>query len=549
MKVLHTSPTLLVVDLFCGAGGVTTGFSQVPGVKIIACVNHDAKAIESHWKNHPEVVHFEEDIRTLDLSALKFLVSSYRRQYPEAKVILWASLECTNFSKAKGGQPRDGDSRTLADHLHRYVIAINPDYIQIENVVEFKSWGPLDAKGKPINKHAGEDYVRWCKEIDAHGYRNEWRELNSANFGAYTSRNRLFGMFARPELPIVWPEPTHTKKPEIDPSLLGWKPVREVLDFEDQGNSIFNRKKPLSDNTLDRIMAGLIKYVAKGDKSFIAKYYSGRPAGKVNSVNVPSATITTFGNSSLVQPEFLLKYNSVNKKTGKHIPPSVDQPCPTIAVQSRLGLVQPKFLAFPEFLAAYYGTGDNVSSVSAPCPVIPTKDRFQFVQPEFFIDKQFSGSANHQSIDQPAGTIMTNDKHSLVRAEHAKYHYLFNPSHGGHTMDIDRPCPVIVARQDKAPLYFIEAEEGDLQVAVNKGDSESMIKIKHFMAAYRLVDIKMRMLKVSELKVIQGFPSNYHLAGSQADQKKFIGNSVVPHVVACWATVMCSSITELHKVA
>jgi len=204
----------LAIDLFCGAGGTSTGFLNANGkALVIACINHDAKAIESHWLNHPEVLHFEEDIRTVELSPLVSLLKQYRELYPNAKVILWASLECTNFSKAKGGQARDADSRTLAEHLDRYVITLNPDYIQIENVVEFMSWGPLDDKGKPISRKSGSDYLKWCKHIDSFGYRNEWKELNSADFGAYTSRNRLFGCFAKDGLPIAWPQSTHARKP------------------------------------------------------------------------------------------------------------------------------------------------------------------------------------------------------------------------------------------------------------------------------------------------------------------------------------------------
>lgn len=134
-------PSFLIVDLFCGAGGTTTGFHRSGVAKVVACVNHDYMAIESHWSNYPEVTHFEEDIRTLELQPLVDLLNAERAANPTAKVILWASLECTNFSKAKGGQPRDADSRTLADHLDRYVLSLNPDYLQIENVVEFMSWG------------------------------------------------------------------------------------------------------------------------------------------------------------------------------------------------------------------------------------------------------------------------------------------------------------------------------------------------------------------------------------------------------------------------
>ena len=145
---------LLYIDLFCGAGGTSTGVENARHdgrqcAKVIGCVNHDANAIASHAANHPDAMHFTEDIRTLELSPLIAHIAKMRKLYPDAFVVLWASLECTNFSKAKGGQPRDADSRTLAEHLFRYIEAINPDYIQIENVEEFMSWGDLDENGKP----------------------------------------------------------------------------------------------------------------------------------------------------------------------------------------------------------------------------------------------------------------------------------------------------------------------------------------------------------------------------------------------------------------
>ncbi|HRG77840.1 MAG TPA: DNA cytosine methyltransferase, partial [Leptospiraceae bacterium] len=149
------------VDLFCGAGGVTSGIENAmhSGKKIaevIACVNHDPLAIESHYSNHPNAVHYTEDIRTLNIEPLIELVNEHRYDY----ICLWASLECTNFSKAKGGLPRDADSRTLANDLLRYIDGIDPDYIFIENVEEFMSWGPLNEHGKPISKLEGQDYIQ-----------------------------------------------------------------------------------------------------------------------------------------------------------------------------------------------------------------------------------------------------------------------------------------------------------------------------------------------------------------------------------------------------
>lgn len=557
----------IVIDLFCGAGGTTTGFSSAkdaqgnPIAIIAACVNHDHKAIRSHWENHPEVYHFEEDIRTLNLDPLRHIVATYRKLYPNAKIVLWASLECTNFSKAKGGQARDADSRTLADHLDRYVSAIDPDYVQIENVVEFMSWGPLNEKGKPVSMKSGRDWMRWKKHINTFGYRDEWKEMNSADFGAYTSRNRLFGCFAKKGLPIVWPTPTHSKSNEkqdlFGAGLKKWKAVKEVLDFSDEGESIFKRKKALVEATLQRIYAGLVKHVAGGKDaflaqynsgsvenrvidldnpcntiptnnrfslvkaSFIAKYYSGRPAGKVSCISSPLGTITTAGNQSLVQASFIAKYFSGNPN-GQIA--SVNKPLGSITTIDHHSLIN------ASYLTKYYGTGENVGSVEEPAGTLTTKDRFTKVQVNW-LDKQYSGKHNHQSVNIPAGTIMTSDKHALVSAP-----FILNPSHGGHTMHINQPCPVIIARQDKAPLYLIQYDQiPNHSITIYEGDSETMIKIKEFMALYGISDIKMRMLKVSELKVIQGFPSEYKLFGNQSDQKKFIGNSVVPHVVQAWA--------------
>ena len=230
---------LLYIDLFCGAGGTSTGveLARIDGLKcaeVIACVNHDPHAISSHQANHPRTMHFTEDIRTLDLTPLMAHLERKRTEHPDALVVLWASLECTNFSKAKGGQPRDADSRTLAEHLFRYIEALKPDYIQIENVVEFMAWGDLDENGKPVSMDKGRLYQKWVHSVRKYGYDFKHRILNSADYGAYTSRKRFFGIFAKEGLPIVFPEPTHSRNPEntIFNHAEKWRPVREVLDSE-----------------------------------------------------------------------------------------------------------------------------------------------------------------------------------------------------------------------------------------------------------------------------------------------------------------------------
>lgn len=584
----------LIIDLFCGAGGTTTGFdrAKINGKKvalIMACVNHDPKAIKSHWLNHPDVIHFEEDIRTLKLSGLADIVLKYRLLYPKAKVILWASLECTNFSKAKGGQPRDADSRTLAENLYMhwdeskrvyytgdsYLQILSPDYLMIENVVEFMSWGPLDENGKPVSKKSGSDWMRWRKEICALGYHDQWREMNSADYGAYTSRNRLFGCFAKHGMPIIWPEPTHAKKPELaglfGAALHKWKPVREVLDLEDEGTSIFNRKKPLVDASLERIEAGLIKFVAGGKENFIlkynsmakngdrkqsvmsvdnpaptipcqnrtgmcfiAKYYSGKPEGKVIPVTGPAGTVKTSDGQSIINCiPFIMNTNF------KNIGSSVEKPAQTLTASRHH-----PYVVNPCFLTQYYSSGGQLASIDEPGRTLGTRDTIAPVFP-IFIQREYR-TATNTSVDVPIGALPTVPKANIVKCAP----FILNPSHGGHATGTDVPCVVIIARQDKSPLYLIQFSQHEgISVPIYEGDSEVMIRIKNFMALYGLSDIKMRMLKVIELLLIQGFGKDYQLDGSQTDQKKFIGNSVHPLVPENWIIAKTLKFMELRQVA
>lgn len=476
---------LIIVDLFSGAGGLTTGAEKAqvygnPCCRVVAAVNHDLKAIESHKANHPNTFHFVEDIRTIEIAKLASVVDDARKAYPNALFVIWASLECTNFSKAKGGQSRDADSRTLAEHLERYLI-LNPDGVMIENVQEFMSWGPLDENGKPISMKEGRDYLRWVNRIKSHGFVFGNRILNSANFGAFTARSRYFAQFLRKDLVIRWPEITHAK--EIQGTMFGklkqWKAVREVLDLEDEGTSIFNRKKPLVNPTLERIYAGLVKFVANGDDTFIKKYYSGKPEGKVISINGPAGTIKTADGQALVKAVFLQKYNSMASNGDmKHTVASVDNPSPVITTQVRINVVQ-------AFMMQYHGNGQNIS-IDGPASTIPTKDRLAVVKPQFLVNPQFNSKGS----------------------------------------SINKPCFTLIARMDKRPPSLVSCSEGNSNVIINDGDPEILQKIKLFMLHYSIADIKMRMLKVSELLPIMGFPKEYILMGNQTDQKKFIGNAV-----------------------
>lgn len=435
------------IDLFCGAGGTTTGIeaAHIDGVKcadVIACVNHDPHAIASHLANHPECVHFTEDIRTLDVSPIVRLVETIRREKPDDKIVLWASCECTNYSRAKGGQSRDADSRTLPEHLFRYIEAINPDYIQLENVEEFMSWGDLDENGRPISKDKGRLYLRWVNNVKKYGYAYEYRLLNAADYGAYTSRKRFFGQFAKKGLPISFPEPTHSRKPE--PGLFGnlkpWKAVRDVLNFSDEGQSIFIRQRPLVDATLRRILAGLKKFVTTGDESFLMKYFSGDDASKCISIDGPTGAITC-------------------------------------------------------------------------------KDHHALITATHFIDQQY-GQSLPASVEKPAGTLTTNPKLNLVSV------YLMNRQYNYPMYGIDRPCPTIIARQDKRPMYALFTYHGNPALLKEPSDSATMKELKEFCIQNNIADIKMRMLRIDELLPIMGFPKDYALLGTKSENKKYIGNAV-----------------------
>ena len=553
---------LFVIDLFCGAGGLSEGVEEARlngnrCAKVVCCVNHDKNAILSHDANIPDALHFIEDIRTLELSPINTIVERIRELYPDSMIMLHASLECTNFSKAKGGQPRDADSRTLAEHLFRYIDVIDPDYIQIENVEEFMSWGDMDENGKPISMDKGRLYQKWVRNVKKYGYNFEHRILNAADFGAYTTRKRFFGIFAKKSLPIVFPEPTHCKggRQDMFSRLAKWQPVKDVLDFSDEGSTLF-REKPLAEKTLERIYNGLIKFVAGGKDAF------------------------------------LVKYNSMNR-TGKYNAPGIDEPCPVVTTQNRLGVAQVCFLSkqfsgHPEsknvsveepagtitcrdhhaFVSAHYGNGFN-RSVNEPSATVTTKDRLSLVTPRF-IANEYSGGGQHTSIDNICPAILTNPKQKLITCKpwimntsfsnigsnieepaqtitaNRKWHYLMNPQFNSAGSSVDNPCFTLIARMDKMPPYLVATESGQIAIEIYDNDSPMTVKIKEFMSLYGIVDIKMRMLRIPELKRIMGFPEDYVLVGTQADQKKFIGNAVEVTQAKKNAEALCAKLRDLR---
>lgn len=562
-KLTYNEVQYIVIDLFSGAGGTSTGIERamaMDGGKIavvIAAVNHDPVAIASHAMNHRFAVHFVEDVRNISQWQLGALVQLNRRIYPNAKLVIWASAECTNYSKAKGGQPRDADSRTLPEALYEYVEYLKPDILQVENVVEFMSWGELDENGRPISRLAGTDYLRWIEKIRSYGYDHGHRILNAADFGGFTSRVRYFGQFVKPDVPFVWPEATHAKNPRKDifSDLKKWKAVKEVLDLKDEGRSIFDRKKPLCEKTLERIYAGLVKFVANGDESFLQQYHGkGIPV----SIDGPATAIATKDRLSLVHPVYLLNYQ-YRSEAG-----SIEEPAPTLLTKDKFSIVQ------PQFISNYYTGGGQHSSIGEPCPAITAIPKQRLVSPQF-IDQQY-GNSEPASLEAPAGTLTQNPKLALVSAQWLmdtsfnnkgtgmeepaptllacrKHHYLVNPQYKSAGGSIEDPCFTLIAKMDKRPPSMVTAETGETVIVIYESDSEWTVKIKLFMAAYGIVYIKMRMLKIVEMLRIMGFGEGYKLAGTKTNQKKFIGNAVHTIIPQRWYEAMARANRERERAA
>lgn len=241
-------------DLFCGGGGTSTGMIaafEKRGVDYeLVGVNHWDKAIETNRLNHRGRYRRDGVERV-----------SPRELVPGGRLhILWASPECTNHSRAKGGRPKDEQSRATAWDVLKWPQELFIDRIYIENVEEFLEWGPCDEAGHPIAKKKGEIFRQYIRALKAFGYRVDYQVMNAADFGAPTCRRRLIIQAVRGRnQKIRWPEPTHAKAP----GLFGekpWRAAREIIDWNIKGTSIFERKKPLAANTLRRIYSGIAKH-------------------------------------------------------------------------------------------------------------------------------------------------------------------------------------------------------------------------------------------------------------------------------------------------
>lgn len=291
----------IIVDNFAGGGGASTGIELALGRAVDVAINHDPEAVALHTENHPATWHHCEDVFKVDP------VAATRG----AKVGLgWFSPDCKHFSKAKGGKPRSKEIRGLAWVMVNWAEAVRPRVLMLENVEEFKTWGPLLADGTPCKRRKGRTFFEFIGRLKKLGYVVDYRELRACDYGAPTIRKRLFLIARCDGRPIVWPAPTHGA-PDSDGvksgALKPWRTAAECIDWSIPCKSIFERERPLAEATMRRIARGIVKFVRDAKKPFIVNVANSKTTGRgpnVWDVEEPLRTVTASPGFAMVAPVF-----------------------------------------------------------------------------------------------------------------------------------------------------------------------------------------------------------------------------------------------------
>lgn len=352
----------LIIDSFAGGGGASTGIELATGRSVDVAINHDEAAILMHKTNHPSTKHYCEDV---------WEVNPMEATGGNPVGLMWASPDCKHFSKAKGGKPVSKNIRGLAWVVVKWAKAVKPRVIILENVEEFKTWGPLNADNYPDPERKGETFNMFVQALKKLGYKVDWRELRACDYGAPTIRKRFFLIARCDGRQIVWPEPTHADPDTLEARcglLKPWRTAAECIDWSIPCPSIFKRKKPLAENTLRRIARGIQKFVIDNPRPFIIQYhsYEGQEF-RGQEIDKPLMTLDTSNRYGLVVPYII-------KMKGDNIGQPVTDPLQTITAG---GL---HFGEVRAFLMTYYGNdGDLGQRLDEPLRTITSKDRFGIV--------------------------------------------------------------------------------------------------------------------------------------------------------------------------
>lgn len=494
--------TIYAADLFAGAGGTSTGLikaTQTLGYKIdLTAVNHWEKAIKTHQTNYPWAKHLQEDVESVNP------IEAIPRGHLN---LLVASPECIHHSRAAGGRPKNEQQRSHAWAIFRWLELLTVDAVLIENVPEFAKWGPLDDNNKPVKLRRGEIYRAWIKTFRAHGYTVDAKILNSADYGAPTSRSRLFVMAIKGKKRPTFPTPTHSKQGW---PLKKWRPAKEIIDWSIKGESIFKRKRPLSPRTIKRIVEGLKRFGGQELRPFIVLMEHG---GGIHSVDEPLRTITTAkgGAMGLVNPDpdpFMLGYHAGKNCKDSRLK-SIHLPLGTIDTSNRFAVVEP-FIT-PNF-GEHIGQNPRTHSIEEPLPSITSHGAGNLIEP--LLIKYYGHGNCTKSVECPLDTITAKDRFGLVEPYLLQFNGAQESQIKMSPRDIEEPLPTIASQN-----HF-----GLVQPEIN---------------GYKL-DVKFRMLQPHELAAATGFPKNYAFLGTKTQIIKQIGNAVVVDM----AEALCISLIK-----
>jgi DNA (cytosine-5)-methyltransferase 1 len=500
--------TFKAVDMFCGAGGTSTGIIQAAherGMKVeLLAINHWERAMETHAANHPGANHLCKSVESVD--PVKVVKGGKLD-------LLWASPECVHHSIARGGRPRSDQGRASSWLILKWLQDLYISRVIIENVPEFLSWGPLDSSGRPIQKKKGETFRAFVTALKSLGYTVDWKILNCADYGDPTTRRRLFIQAVRGKKRILWPQITHMDGTENLMGYKPWIPARDIIDWTLPGTSIFDRKKPLADNTIRRIAAGIEKYWGDYAKPFLAIL---RGTSMVNSIDDPLSAITASGaHHALIEPVPLL----MGHQSGQSAKP-VDQPVHTILAQGRVNLIEP-------FITRFHGGEGSEKrnhSVGDPLPTLDTSNRYTLVEPFILPNEGFYRGNQARDIDTPLNTVTSRGAGALVEPLIVEYYG------NGRSKPVSLPVGTITTKDHFGLLepFMIKCchSGGERTMSIDDPVPALTCSNENAIVQNYGLDIRFRMLKNHELKKAQGFPDDYKITGNVTEQTKQIGNAV-----------------------
>lgn len=530
----------LVVDNFAGGGGASTGIELATGKSVDIAINHDPEAIRMHKTNHPHTKHYCENVWEVDpVKACK--------GHPVG--LAWFSPDCKHFSKAKGGKPKDKFIRGLAWVACRWAGLVRPRVIMLENVEEFKTWGPLNRGHHPIKSKQGKTFEKFVQQLTDLGYEVQFQELVAADYGAPTMRKRFF-MIARCDgKPIIWPEPTHAPRnsQEVKEGLL--KPyvgAYTQIDFSRPCPSIFDTSqeikgkygiravRPLAPKTMQRIARGLKKFVLDNPEPFIIQCNHGGER-RQNDIKEPLPTITGKHGYGIVEPK-LAPYMGTN--TTNHPGGNCKDPIHTITTGNQQCLISPTLIQYHSET-----TKDSVrgQTIEEPIMTVDSSNRYGLVTS--FLHKYYDGgyTGAGDSVENPLPTVTAWDHNSVVTAN------LIQMNNHCDGRNIREPLPTITAGDGhfgevRAFLlkYYGNGTAHSIKEpldTITSKDRFGLVTIKG--VDYKIVDIGLRMLEPKELYGCQGFPDDYIIDHDfeghkypRSEQVRRCGNAVCPPIPA-----------------